>query len=153
LHRERADCYTAMTMATIFTRIINGDLPGRFVWRDERAVAFLSNRPLRPGHTLVISREEIDHWLDLPADLARHLMEVSQSIGKALQHGFQPTKVGLMIAGLEVRHVHLHVVPIRDLHDLDFANQDPNANPADLDRAAETIRASLRDLGFTQVAD
>jgi histidine triad (HIT) family protein len=139
-------------MATIFSRIINGELPGRFVWKDDRCVAFLSIQPLRPGHTLVVPREEVDHWLDLDPNLASHLMRVSQSIGKALQQGFRPKKVGLMIAGLEVPHVHLHLVPINGLEDMDFARQDRNPDPAALDRAAETIRAALRELGYREVA-
>jgi histidine triad (HIT) family protein len=140
-------------VATLFTRIINGEIPGRFVWRDERCVAFLSIHPLRPGHTLVVSRAEVDHWLDLEPDLAAHLMTVAQSIGKAVQRAFNPVKVGLMIAGLEVPHVHLHIVPVDGLHDLDFSRQDLNAKPADLDRAADAIRTTLRALGFTQVAN
>ncbi len=140
-------------MATIFTRIIDGELPGRFVWRDEQAVAFLSINPLRPGHTLVVPRAEVDHWLDLDPDLARHLMTVSQSVGKAIQHGLQPLKVGVMVAGLEVPHVHLHLVPIMQLQDLDFAKQDRNPDPADLDRAAAAIRAALRHLGYAQVSE
>jgi histidine triad (HIT) family protein len=139
-------------MPSIFTRIINGELPGRFVWRDERAVAFLTINPLKPGHTLVVPREEVDHWLDLAPDLAQHLMLVAQAIGKAQQRGFQPTRVGMIIAGLEVPHVHLHVVPIDTLHDLDFSRQDPNPDPADLDPAAATLRQALRDLGYAQVA-
>ena len=140
-------------MPTLFTRIINGELPGRFVWKDDRCVAFLTINPLRPGHTLVVSRAEVDHWLDLEPDLAAHLMTVAQAIGKAQQHAFTPVKVGLMIAGLEVPHVHLHVVPITDLGDLNFANQDLHAKPADLDRAAAAVRASLRVLGYREVAD
>lgn len=140
-------------MATIFTRIIDGELPGRFVWRDEQAVAFLSINPLRPGHTLVVPRAEVDHWLDLDPELARHLMTVSQAVGKAIQHGLQPLKVGVMVAGLEVPHVHLHLVPIMQLQDLDFAKQDRNPDPADLDRAAATIRAALRHLGYAQVSE
>jgi histidine triad (HIT) family protein len=139
-------------VATLFTRIIEGEIPGRFVWRDDRCVAFLSIHPLRPGHTLVVSRAEVDHWLDLQPDLAAHLMTVAQSIGKAVQRAFKPVKVGLMIAGLEVPHVHLHVVPIDGLHDLDFSRQDLNAKAEDLDRAAESMRAALRTLGFTQAA-
>jgi len=100
----------------------------------------------------VVPIAEVDHWLDLDTDLAQHLMTVAQSIGKAIQHGFKPIKVGMMIAGLEVPHVHLHVLPIATLGDLDFANQDQGAKPTDLDRAAETIRASLRALGYKQVA-
>ena len=140
-------------MPTLFTRIINGELPGRFVWRDERCVAFLSIHPLRPGHTLVVPIREVDHWLDAEPDLLTHLMTVSHSIGQALQHAFKPVRVGLMIAGLEVPHLHIHVVPIHTVHDLDFANQDLHAQPADLDRAAETLRESLRVLGCRQVAD
>ena len=140
-------------MATLFTRIINGELPGRFVWKDDRCVAFLTINPLRPGHTLVVSRAEIDHWLDLDPDLAAHLMKVAQAVGKAQQQAFKPAKVGLMIAGLEVPHVHLHVVPITGLGDLNFANQDLHAKPKDLDRAAATLRASLRALGYREVAD
>lgn len=141
-------------MASIFTMIINGDLPGRFVWRDERCVAFLTIAPLTPGHTLVVPREEVDHWLALDADLLAHLTGVSQSIGKALQHAFDPVKVGVIIAGLEVPHTHIHLVPIRnEIRDLDFANADPNPDPADLDRHAERIRASLRELGYTQVSE
>jgi histidine triad (HIT) family protein len=140
-------------VATLFTRIINGELPGRFVWRDDHCVAFLSINPLRPGHTLVVPRREVDHWIDLDPNLAQHLTTVAQSVGRALQQGFKPVKVGLMIAGLEVPHCHIHVVPIDAINDLDFANQDRNPQPADLDRAADTIRNALRCLGFRQVAD
>lgn len=140
-------------MATVFTLIIEGKLPGRFVWKDERCVAFLTIHPLRPGHTLVVPREEIDHWLDMPADLTAHLTRVSQSIGKALERAFRPVKVGLMIAGLEVPHVHLHLIPVYGLADFNPANQDLNAKAEDLDAAAEKIRTALRELGHREVAD
>ncbi len=139
-------------MPTLFTRIIAGELPGRFVWRDERCVAFLTIAPIRPGHTLVVPRAEVEHWLDLEPELARHLTVVAQALGKAIQHAFPCTKVGLMIAGLEVPHVHLHVLPIDRLADMDFANQDSTAKAADLDAAAERIRASLRSLGLDRRA-
>lgn len=140
-------------MASIFTMIINGEIPGRFVWRDDRVVAFLTIAPLRPGHTLVVPREEIEHWVDLEPDLLAHLTSVSQAIGKAIDEAFHPTKVGMMIAGLEVPHVHLHVVPIDTVHDLDFANADTDPSPESLDAAATQIRASLRSLGYEQVGD
>ena len=113
-------------------------------------MVFLSNRPLRPGHALVVPRKEVDHWLDLDADLLAHLTETAQAIGKAQMAGFTPTRVGLMLAGLEVPHVHFHVVPIRALNDLDFGNQDPNPDAAVMDAAAATIRRELRRLGFAQ---
>jgi histidine triad (HIT) family protein len=134
-------------MATIFTRIINGELPGRFVWRDDKCVAFLSINPLRTGHTLVVPIEEVDHWIDLRPELAHHLMTVSQRIGAALQAGFNPARVGLMVLGMEVPHVHLHVVPMNAESDLHFENAERNPDPAGLDRAAETIRAELEKLG------
>lgn len=140
-------------MPSVFTKVINGEFPGRFVWKDDRCVAFLSIAPLRPGHTLVVPREEVDHWLDLDPDLLRHLMRVSQSIGKAIHEAFKPEKVGMMIAGLEVRHVHLHLVPIDAVRDLDFARQEKSPDPAEMDRAAERIRTSLRGMGFREVHD
>ncbi len=140
-------------MASLFTKIIRGEVPGRFVWRDARAVAFLTIAPLRPGHTLVVPIEEIDHWLDVPPELMQHLTLVAQKVGQAVQQAFRPEKVGLMIAGLEVRHVHLHVVPIQSLGDLDFAKADAKAAPAALDAAAERLRQALREAGHREVAD
>ena len=139
-------------MSTIFTQIIEGRLPARFVWKDDLCVVFLSNRPLRPGHCLVVPRQEIDHWIDLDSTLLAHLIETAQAIGRAPMAGFKPVRIGLMLAGLEVPHSHFHVVPIRGLHDLDFGNQDPNPDPAMMDGAAETIRRELRKLGYTQVS-
>ena len=140
-------------MATLFTRIINGELPGRFVWRDDHAVAFLTIAPIRPGNTLVVPRAEVDHWIDLEPALATHLMSVAQSVGKGLFEAFRPMKVGMMLAGLEVPHVHFHLVPIDNVSDLDFAKQDPKVKPEVLDATAAQIRTALRGLGYTSVAD
>ena len=140
-------------MASIFSRIIAGELPARFVWKDDLCVVFLSNRPLRPGHALVIPRQEVDHWIDLDSSLLTHVITVAQSIGKAQMAGFKPARIGMMLAGLEVPHVHFHVVPIRGVHDLDFGNQDPNPDPTVMDQAADTIRRELRKLGYGQVSD
>src|SRR5260370_35340499 len=103
-------------MASVFTRIILGELPARFVWEDEDCVVFLSNRPLRPGHALVVPRQEIDHWIDLDADLLSHLTEVAQSIGRAQMAGFKPARIGLMLAGLEAPRGHFPGGPLRGLH-------------------------------------
>lgn len=139
-------------MTSVFSRIIAGELPARFVWKDDTCVAFLSNRPLRPGHTLVVSRLEVDHWVDLDTDLLAHLAEVAQAIGKAQMAGFKPARIGLMLAGLEVPHVHFHVVPIRTMGDLDFGNQDPNPDEGMMERAADTIRTELHRLGYAEVS-
>lgn len=134
-------------MSTLFTRIIDGEIPGRFVWKDDDAVAFLTIAPMGRGHTLVVPREEVDHWLDLSPDLAAHLTKVAQVVGRAQMAAFSPVRVGLLIAGLEVPHVHLHVVPIRSESDLDFAKADHSPDPAGLDAAADRLRDELRSLG------
>lgn len=134
-------------MATVFTKIIQGELPGRFVWRDDRCVGFLSINPLRHGHALVVPVEEVDHWLDLDPAANAHLMEVSQRIGQAQMVAFSPARVGLMIAGLEVPHVHLHVVPIDGVHDMDFANAQRDPDPAAMDQARDDLVAALRAAG------
>jgi histidine triad (HIT) family protein len=130
-------------VATVFSRIIAGELPGTFVWRDERCVAFLSINPLAHGHTLVLPIEEIDHWVDAPADLVAHLFEVSRQIGVAQQRAFGCARVGLIIAGYEVPHAHIHVVPTTSMDQLSFANAATSVDPADLDAAAEALRAAL----------
>ena len=140
-------------MATVFSQIIEGTLPGRFVWKDDRCVAFLTIRPLRPGHTLVVPRTEVDHWLDLEPGLLAHLTETARAIGRAQMAGFKPARVGMVLAGLEVPHCHFHVVPIRGMQDLDWANQDPSPDATMMDQAAETIRRELRALGYAQVSD
>jgi histidine triad (HIT) family protein len=134
-------------MATIFTRIIDGEIPGRFVWRDDRAVCFLTINPITTGHALVVPIEEVDHWIDLDEDLARHLMGVAHRVGTAQMHAFRPVRVGMMIAGLEVPHTHLHVLPIASEGDLDFAKADPSPAPEALDDAAERLRGALLELG------
>jgi histidine triad (HIT) family protein len=144
---------TIPSVPTLFTRIIDGKIPGTFVWRDARCVAFLSINPVQPGHTLVVPRAEIDHWIDLdPVDTA-HLALVAQTIALALQHVYTPVRVGLLIAGLEVPHTHVHVIPIvigeADLH-LDRAR---NATPEELEREAVRIRASLEAMGADGVSE
>lgn len=140
-------------MATIFTQIIEGRLPARFLWKDDQSVVFLSNRPLRPGHSLVVPRAEVDHWVDLERPLLDHLSEVAQAIGRAQMAAFKPERIGMVLAGLEVPHCHFHVVPIRGMRDLDFANQDPDPPVEVMDGAAVAIRRELRRLGYSQVSD
>ncbi len=137
-------------MSTVFTKIIEGELPARFVWQDDRCVAFLSIAPLQPGHTLVVPREEVDHWVDLDPGLAAHLMQVAQTIGRAQNAAFSPVRVGLMIAGLEVPHVHLHVVPISAEADLRFDRADHAPDETMMDDAAGRIGAALGEMGFSR---
>lgn len=140
-------------MPTIFTKIIDGEIPGTFVWRDDRCVAFMSINPLRAGHVLVVPRDEVDHWLDCPPDLLAHLMAVSSSIGEAIQRVHNPTKVGFMIAGLEVPHLHIHLVPIDGVNDLDFANAAASIDRDELEEQADSLRYVLTSMGAGGVAD
>lgn len=130
-------------MPTIFTKIIEGDIPGTFVWRDDRCVAFLSINPMAPGHTLVVPVDEVDHWVDLPPDLAGHLFGVAHTIARAQQRAFSPARVGLIVAGYEVPHTHIHVIPTNDMSELSFANAAASVNPDELEAAATRIRAEL----------
>ena len=134
----------------LFTRIIDGELPGRFVWRDPEVVAFLSINPLRPGHTLVVPRAEIDNWVDMDAALTANVFEVARRVARGIAKAFPCRKVGVIVAGLEVPHAHVHLVPITGLHDLDFDRQDRNPDPLALDDAAEKIRTALRSLGCAE---
>jgi len=148
LGREKGE----MLMATLFTRIIEGDLPGHFVWRDELCVGFLSIAPLNPGHTLVVPRVEIEHWIDLDSELVGHLFKITQSIGKALAREYKPVKVGTIVLGLEVPHVHIHAVPVWNPTDLDFHNANPNTSSEALAQEAQKIRTALTALGYAQAA-
>jgi len=104
-------------MATVFTKIISGELPGRFVYEDDDIVAFLTIAPMTHGHTLVVPRAEIDQWQDTEPAVFGRVMEVSQLIGKAVCKAFGAERAGVIIAGLEVPHLHVHVFPAYNLTD------------------------------------
>lgn len=138
-------------MATVFTRIINGELPGHHVWRDEHCVAFLSINPMAPGHTLVVPIQEIDHWIDAPDALSAHLFEVTRIIGVAQQNAYECERIGVIIAGYEVPHTHIHVIPTTTIAQISFTNAAAHADPDELAHEAERIRNALRALGRTEV--
>jgi len=132
---------------SIFTRIIDGELPARFVWKDDTSVAFLPLELLNRGHVLVVPRLEIDHWIDLPPEVAAHLTVVAQAIGRAQQEAFSPERIGMMIVGFDVPHVHLHVVPVDSLAHFDFKSADRHPDPVDLGEAADLLKSTLRAQG------
>lgn len=134
-------------MTSIFSRIAAGEIPGRILWSDEICFALLDIRPLHPGHALVIPRAEIDHWLDLDAATVAHLTEVARVVGLAQQSVVECERIGLMIAGFEVPHTHVHVVPLASMANLDFANADSQPVASELDAMAESLRQALRDAG------
>jgi histidine triad (HIT) family protein len=134
-------------MSTLFTKIIDGELPGRFVYRDDVCVAFLTIAPICTGHTLVVPRLEIDHWIDLPDEIAGHLAIVARKIGAAQVAAFGAERVSLIIAGLEVPHTHLHVLPITTEADIDFKKADSSVSAESLDSAADALRNALGSVG------
>jgi diadenosine tetraphosphate (Ap4A) HIT family hydrolase len=134
-------------MASVFTMIINREIPGRFVYEDDDVVAFLTIEPMTQGHTLVVPRAEIDNWQDVDATVFANVMAVAQRIGQAQSKAFDVERTGLIIAGLEVPHLHVHVFPARDLSDFGFAGVDRNPSPESLDEAQAKITAALAELG------
>ena len=132
-------------MPTLFTRIIDGELPARFVYTDEVAVAFLSISPLTPGHTLVVPRREIDQWTDADEPLLNHCLGIARRIGNAAKQAFGAPRASLVIAGLEVPHLHIHVFPAWTLGNFDFAQAKPAADE-ELDQAAARLRDALRQI-------
>jgi diadenosine tetraphosphate (Ap4A) HIT family hydrolase len=140
-------------MSTVFTRIIRGEFPGTFVWRDDHCVAFLSINPMAPGHVLVVPIEEVDHWVDASPDLAAHLFAVAHIIGRAQQHAFACERVGVIVAGYEVPHTHVHVIPTSSMAQLSFANAAASVDRDELESWADSIRSALRAAGASGVSD
>lgn len=130
-------------MATIFTKIINGEIPGAFVYEDDRCVAFLDVSPLTEGHAMVVPREEISAWTDLDDDLLDHLMNVAKRIGRAQEAAFECERTGMMIVGYEVPHVHIHVWPTTSMADFDISDRAPMQDAQTLEGPAERIRQAL----------
>jgi diadenosine tetraphosphate (Ap4A) HIT family hydrolase len=147
-HRHGGDLEAPMlaAMSSIFTKIINREIPGRFVYEDDDVVAFLTIEPMTPGHTLVVPRAEIDQWQNVDSAAFGRVMEVSQLIGKAVCKAFHAERAGLIIAGLEVPHLHVHVFPARSLTDFGFANVDRNPSQESLEDAQRRIKAALAEL-------
>jgi histidine triad (HIT) family protein len=138
-------------MPTIFTRIIDGQIPGTFIWKDDVCVVFMSINPLAFGHALVVPREEVDHWVDASPELADHLFAVTRIIGVAQRDAFTCDRVGVIIAGYEVPHTHIHVIPTMNMSQLSFANAAASVDPDALEDSAERIRVALRTAGHLYV--
>lgn len=139
-------------MATIFTQILEQKVPGHFIWKDEHCFAILTTSPINAGHTMVIPREEVDYWIDLEPALLAHLNLVAQKVAQGIQQAFKPAKVGVMIAGLEVRHVHIHLIPIWDVKDLNF-DRHKDATQEELKDSAKRLREALRRFGYSEAAE
>ena len=135
-------------MSTLFTRIINGEIPGRFVWKDSDVVAFLTIAPITPGHTLVVPREEVDSWTHASPELLGKVMDVAQKIGKVQEDLYDAKRVGVLMEGFEVDHLHVHVWPAYSMADFVVHNVDHNPDPAVMEATAGKLRAALRSAGL-----
>ena len=139
-------------MATVFTKILNGEIPGRFVYRDETAAAFLTIEPAAYGHTLVVPIEEVDRWTDMDAATWAHCNEVAQLVGKAIVEAFDAPRAGYLIAGFEVPHAHIHVFPASDMSGFSLQNvmRMDETDPEKMDDSAAKIRAALLKQGVDE---
>jgi len=129
-------------VTTLFSRIIAGELPGHFVHDDDDCVVFLSIQPLSEGHSLVVPREELDDWLACPDALRDHLFGVAQRVGRAIRAVYAPPRVGLIVAGFEVPHLHVHVFGAYGLGTFDFSRA-RRAGQDELAAVAARLRAAM----------
>ena len=126
-------------MASLFTKIVKGEIPCYKVMEDEDYLAFLDIRPINPGHTLVIPKKEVDYIFDLDDDLLGGLMVFARKVVQKIEPHLDCERIGVMVAGLEVPHAHVHLVPIKGLGDLNFSNAKP-ADSKDLAAMAQTLK-------------
>jgi histidine triad (HIT) family protein len=136
-------------MSSIFSRIVNGELPGHVLWQDELCYSILTLKPVREGHVLLIPRAEIDSWDEIPEATTAHLFITAQKISRVLRSLFPCQKIGMMIAGLEVRHAHVHLFPINALTDLDFSLARERSDEAQ-QITADLIRNELCAAGYSE---
>lgn len=134
-------------MTTLFTQIIDGAIPGRFVWADDVAVAFLTIDPITDGHTLVVPRAEIEQLTEAPDDVLAHLIAVTKTIGIAQRAAWGAPRAAVLVAGFEIPHLHVHVLPAWDEASLTFANARRGVPGAELDAAGEQLRTALQAAG------
>lgn len=127
-------------MASIFTRIIQGEIPCHKVGEDDRYLAFLDISPLREGHTLVVPKLEVDRFFDLPADVLAGIMPFAQEVAARIQRAIPCDRVGVAVIGLEVPHAHVHLIPIDRMSDMDFTREKLKLTPEELASIAERIR-------------
>lgn len=134
-------------MSTVFTKIIAGEIPGRFVWADDVCAVFSTIAPITDGHMLVVPREEYVQYTEAPDAVLAHLAVVAKTVGQAQQAAFGSPRAAVLVAGFEVEHLHLHVLPAWDERSLRFDNARQDVPAAELDAAAQRVRAALVDAG------
>jgi histidine triad (HIT) family protein len=129
-------------MSTIFTKILSGEIPCHKIAENDRFFAFFDIRPVRPGHTLVIPKTEVDYLFDLDDEVLGGILVFARPIAKALEKIVPCAKVGVMVAGLEVRHAHVHLIPFQAISDLNFSHARAE-DPAKLAAMAARVREQL----------
>lgn len=129
-------------MASIFTRIINGEIPAYKVAENDEFIAFLDIRPVQPGHVLVVPKVEIDYIFDLDDDLLSRLMIFSKRVAKAISAAIPCQRIGVAVIGLEVPHCHVHLAPINSIHDMDFSRP-KDISKEDMEAIAVAISAQF----------
>ncbi|MFM7193295.1 MAG: HIT family protein [Bacteroidota bacterium] len=130
-------------MASLFTKIINREIPAQIVAEDDRFIAFLDIMPLVHGHTLVIPKQETDYIFDLEGETLSAMMQFAQRVARAVRKAVPCKRIGVSVIGLEVPHTHVHLVPINSADDLNFTRPKLKPSPAELAVTAEKIRAAL----------
>ncbi len=131
-------------MASIFTRIINGEIPCYKVAGDDRFIAFLDIRPLKRGHTLVVPRQEVDYIFDLDEETLAGMILFAQKIARAMKEVIECERIGVAVLGLEVPHAHIHLVPIVKESDLLFTNPRVSASQEENEKLAREIGERVR---------
>lgn len=130
-------------MSSIFTKIIQGEIPSYKVAEDENYLAFLDIFPLKKGHTLVIPKKEVDYIFDLDTDTLAGLTAFAQKVAKAIDKTVECERVGVAVIGLEVPHAHIHLVPLHSVHDIDFSKPKLQFTPEEFQEIASSIAANL----------
>lgn len=130
-------------MATIFTKIIKGEIPSHKVFEDEKFYAFLDINPLAKGHTLVIPKQEVDYLFDIDDELLSEMIVVSKKVAKALEKAVSCTRVGMMVVGLEVPHAHIHLIPIQTERDMNLSNKRVELSKDEFEKVARDISSFI----------
>ena len=130
-------------MATLFTRIIKGEIPCYKIAEDEKYFAFLDIHPLAKGHTLVVPREETDYLFDVSDDSLAGMAVFAKKIALAIGKSVPCKRVGIAVLGLEIPHAHIHLIPVNNLDDINFARPKLKLTPEEFEAVAEKIRAAL----------
>ena len=130
-------------MASIFTKIVKGEIPCYKIAEDTRFLAFLDINPLAKGHALVIPKEEIDYIFDIEDQMLADMNLFAKKVALAIDKSVQCKRVGIAVVGLEVPHAHIHLIPLNNLGDLNFANPKVKLTPEEFQELAQTIISNL----------